>query len=95
MEGHALVARMSNDVKFPFLALLVSGGHTMLLVCRGVGSYIQLGTTLDDPLGEAYDKIARLLGLEWHGGGGKALEALALKGQKVPLIGIFLASLPS
>ncbi|KAG2491146.1 hypothetical protein HYH03_010587 [Edaphochlamys debaryana] len=73
-----LVAAAS--VPFPFLCLLVSGGHNLLLLVRGVGSYVQLGTTVDDALGEAYDKVARLLGLELRPHGGAALEAVAREG---------------
>jgi N6-L-threonylcarbamoyladenine synthase len=51
----------SEDVEFPFLALLISGGHTQLVVCRGIGNYILLGQTLDDAVGEAYDKVYNLL----------------------------------
>eukprot|EP00899_Mesostigma_viride_P029338 jgi/Mesvir1/958/Mv17512-RA.1 len=80
MEAHALVARLSEDVQFPFLTLLISGGHNLLMVAHGVGRYTQLGSTLDDALGEAYDKTARLLGLDMSRGGGPALEALALEG---------------
>jgi glycoprotease/Kae1 family metallohydrolase len=83
MEAHALVARVAGGteaVRFPFLALLVSGGHNQLILARGVGDYTILGSTLDDALGEAYDKTARLLGLDVGGGGGPALEALAKKG---------------
>eukprot|EP01125_Pyxidicula_operculata_P014045 TRINITY_DN4657_c0_g1_i3.p2 TRINITY_DN4657_c0_g1~~TRINITY_DN4657_c0_g1_i3.p2 ORF type:complete len:448 (+),score=63.37 TRINITY_DN4657_c0_g1_i3:1534-2877(+) len=78
MEGHALVSRLEyDDIQFPFLTLLVSGGHTMLLVCKGVGDYVMLGTTNDDAAGEAFDKVARMLELEWQGGGGKAVERWA------------------
>lgn len=81
MEAHALVARaFDSSVRFPFLCLLVSGGHNLLLVVHGVGHYTQLGTTLDDALGEAYDKVARLLGLPLTPSGGAALEQLALQG---------------
>ena len=79
VEAHALVSRLcagTERVKFPFLALLVSGGHNLLITARGVGDYTILGTTLDDALGEAYDKTARLLGLPVGGGGGPALEKL-------------------
>ncbi|PVU93710.1 hypothetical protein BB559_003193 [Furculomyces boomerangus] len=63
MEAHALMARMGNEenLKFPFLCLLVSGGHTLLLVAKNVNEYTTLGTTVDDSIGEAYDKISRLL----------------------------------
>ncbi|KAG1674846.1 hypothetical protein FOA52_015234 [Chlamydomonas sp. UWO 241] len=68
------------SVPFPFLCLLVSGGHNLLLLVKGVGQYVQLGSTLDDALGEAYDKTARLLGLQLTPNGGAALERLALSG---------------
>lgn len=85
MEAHALVARLtagglSGTLQFPFLALLVSGGHNMCVLATGVGNYTVLGATLDDALGEAFDKTARLLGLDVGGGGGPALEALAARG---------------
>eukprot|EP00978_Attheya_sp_CCMP212_P009418 scaffold22288_cov50-Attheya_sp.AAC.4 len=67
-------------IQFPFLALLVSGGHCQLLKCMGVGKYSIIGGTLDDSLGEAFDKTARMLGLPIGGGGGPALEALAREG---------------
>lgn len=57
-----------KEVNFPFLLILVSGGHTQLLLCRGIGDYLQLGGTLDDSLGEAYDKVARLLGIPFAEG---------------------------
>lgn len=69
-----------TSLSFPFLTLLVSGGHCQLLLVRGVADYEVLGGTLDDALGEAYDKTARLLGLRVGGGGGPALEALAKEG---------------
>jgi len=85
MEAHALIARSAaacadvpgGQPKFPFLAMLVSGGHNLLLVVRGVGDYQQLGTTLDDAAGEAFDKVARMLGLDANGA---HLEALAREG---------------
>ena len=83
MEAHALVSRLAGGtdaVRFPFLALLVSGGHNQLILARGIGDYVILGSTLDDALGEAYDKTARLLGLDVGGGGGPALERLAREG---------------
>lgn len=67
-------------IQFPFLALLVSGGHCQMLKCLGVGQYSIIGGTIDDSLGEAYDKTARLLGLPVGGGGGPAIEALAKEG---------------
>ena len=70
----------TRTVAFPFLALLVSGGHCQLMKCQGIGDYTILGGTLDDSLGEAFDKTARLLGLPVGGGGGPAVEQLALEG---------------
>lgn len=64
----------SPSVQYPFLVLLVSGGHTSLLLCRNIGSYEFLGGTLDDALGEAFDKAARLLGLRSTTSGGAAIE---------------------
>ncbi|KAL4426695.1 hypothetical protein ABPG77_004751 [Micractinium sp. CCAP 211/92] len=72
-------------VQFPFLCLLISGGHNLLLLVEGVGQYVQLGTTLDDALGEAYDKVARLLGLDLRPSGGAALEAFARDGDPLGL----------
>ena len=69
-----------RTVAFPFLAMLVSGGHCQLIKCIGIGQYEIMGGTLDDSLGEAYDKVARLLGLPVGGGGGPAVERLAKKG---------------
>jgi len=68
LEGHALTARLTDDIAFPYLLLLVSGGHCQLLVVEGVGRYRRLGTTLDDAVGEAFDKAAKLLGLGYPGG---------------------------
>ncbi len=68
LEGHALSVRLSDGIDFPYLLLLVSGGHCQLLVVAGVGAYRRLGTTLDDALGEAFDKVAKLLGLGYPGG---------------------------
>ena len=68
LEGHALTVRLTDDVAFPYLLLLVSGGHCQLLICRGVGNYIRLGTTIDDAAGEAFDKTAKMLGLGYPGG---------------------------
>jgi N6-L-threonylcarbamoyladenine synthase len=80
MEGH-LLAPMLEDVppEIPFLALLVSGGHTMLIAVRQLGEYEMLGTTLDDAAGEAFDKTAKLLGLGYPGG--PLLAALAEEGE--------------
>jgi N6-L-threonylcarbamoyladenine synthase len=69
MEGHLLAPMLENDPPaFPFLALLVSGGHTQLVMVRGLGRYQTLGATLDDAAGEAFDKVAKLLGLPYPGG---------------------------
>ena len=68
LEGHALTPRLTDRVDFPYLVLLVSGGHCQLLVCAGVGRYTRLGTTLDDSPGEAFDKTAKLIGLGYPGG---------------------------
>ncbi|MBO6784464.1 MAG: tRNA (adenosine(37)-N6)-threonylcarbamoyltransferase complex transferase subunit TsaD [Alphaproteobacteria bacterium] len=78
LEGHALTARLTDDVPFPYLLLLVSGGHCQLLAVRGLGSYELLGTTIDDAVGEAFDKTAKLLGLGFPGG--PAVETAARTG---------------
>jgi len=78
LEGHALTARLTNKVAFPYLLLLVSGGHSQLLIVRGVGDYTRLGTTIDDAVGEAFDKSAKMLGLGYPGG--PPIEAAALLG---------------
>jgi N6-L-threonylcarbamoyladenine synthase len=79
LEGHALSARMTGDAPFPYLLLLVSGGHTQLVEVAGVGAYRRLGTTIDDAAGEAFDKTAKLLGLGLPGG--PRLEAAARAGR--------------
>jgi N6-L-threonylcarbamoyladenine synthase len=79
LEGHALSARMTERVDFPFLLLLVSGGHTQLVLVDGVGRYRRLGTTIDDAAGEAFDKSAKLLGLGQPGG--PCIEAAARNGR--------------
>lgn len=78
LEAHALAARLSPGVQFPYLLLLVSGGHTQLLACAGVGQYRQLGGSRDDAAGEAFDKTAKLLGLGFPGG--PAIEEAARGG---------------
>jgi N6-L-threonylcarbamoyladenine synthase len=78
LEAHALAARLTEAIEFPYLLLLVSGGHCQLLVCSGVGRYTRLGTTLDDAAGEAFDKTAKLIGLGYPGG--PAIEAAAQDG---------------
>ena len=86
LEGHALSPRLVDpDLRFPYLLLLVSGGHCQLLEVRGVGDYRRLATTIDDAAGEAFDKAAKLLGLGYPGG--PAIEELAKGGDRtaVPL----------
>ena len=78
LEAHALTARLTENVEFPYLVLLMSGGHTQLVEVRGVGDYRRLGSTVDDALGEAFDKIGKLLGLPYPGG--PAIERAALDG---------------
>lgn len=68
LEGHALVSRLTDDVHYPYLLLLVSGGHCQILVVKGVGDYERLGTTIDDAAGEAFDKVAKMLRLGYPGG---------------------------
>lgn len=68
LEGHALVSRLTNNVSYPYLLLLVSGGHCQILVVKGPGEYERLGTTIDDAAGEAFDKVAKMLGLGYPGG---------------------------
>ncbi|MER2520113.1 MAG: tRNA (adenosine(37)-N6)-threonylcarbamoyltransferase complex transferase subunit TsaD [Bdellovibrionales bacterium] len=78
LEAHGLTARLTHDAVFPYLLLLVSGGHCQLLLARGVGDFQRLGTTMDDAVGECFDKGAKLLGLGYPGG--PALERAALHG---------------
>jgi N6-L-threonylcarbamoyladenine synthase len=78
LEGHALTARLTDRLAFPYLLLLVSGGHTQILSVEGVGQYRRLATTIDDALGEAFDKTAKLLGLGFPGG--PAVERAARSG---------------
>jgi N6-L-threonylcarbamoyladenine synthase len=68
LEGHALTPRLLGPCAFPYLLLLVSGGHTQFQLVEGVGQYTRLGTTIDDAAGEAFDKVAKLLGLGYPGG---------------------------
>ena len=78
LEAHALTARLAPGVEFPYLLLLVSGGHSELIVCAGVGDHHRLGSSRDDAAGEAFDKAAKLLGLGYPGG--PALERAAADG---------------
>jgi len=80
LEGHAVSARLAAEVAYPFLLLLVSGGHCQLLAVDAVGACRRLGSTIDDAAGEAFDKIAKTLGLPYPGG--PALEALAERGDR-------------
>lgn len=77
LEAHALTAGLTDGIKPPYLMLLVSGGHTQLLLVEGVGRYRRLGTTIDDALGEAFDKTAKLLGLPMPGGPSVETQARA------------------
>lgn len=80
MEGHMLAPMLEEDApRFPFIALLVSGGHTLLAEVKGIGEYTILGQTLDDAVGEAFDKTAKMLGLDYPGG--PAIAKAALNGQ--------------
>ena len=78
LEGHALIPRIDGRLGFPYLLLLASGGHTQILAVEGVGEYVRLGATMDDAIGEAFDKTAKLLGLGYPGG--PAVEAAAKGG---------------
>ena len=78
LEGHALSPKINSKLKYPYLLLLISGGHTQYLSVEGLGQYKRLGTTIDDALGEAYDKTAKLLGIDFPGG--PKIEKLSEKG---------------
>ena len=78
LEAHALTARLTDGIAFPYLMLLVSGGHSQFVLVRGVGDYQRWGSTIDDALGEAFDKVAKLLGLGVPGG--PQVERLARSG---------------
>ena len=90
LEAHALTARLPGLVEggapFPYLLLLVSGGHCQCVAVEGVGRYRRLGGTIDDAVGEAFDKVAKLLGLGWPGG--PALERLAATGDRATAIAL-------
>ena len=85
LEAHALTARLTDGTAFPYCLFLASGGHTQVVAVRGVGDYVRLGTTMDDAIGEAFDKTAKLLGLGYPGG--PAVERAAIDGDPaaVPL----------
>ena len=78
LEGHALSPKLNSKLDYPYLLLLISGGHSQFLNVQGLGKYKRLGTTIDDALGEAFDKTAKLLGIEFPGG--PQIEVLAKKG---------------
>ncbi len=78
LEGHALSPKLNSKINYPYLLLLISGGHSQFLSVEGLGKYRRLGTTIDDAVGEAYDKTAKLLGIEFPGG--PQIEILAKEG---------------
>tara|TARA_E500000178_G_C16870579_1_gene684182 strand:+ start:216 stop:1031 length:816 start_codon:yes stop_codon:yes gene_type:complete len=80
LEGHALSPGLENKIKFPYLLLLISGGHSQYLIVKDINNYEQLGTTIDDALGEAFDKTAKLLNLGYPGG--PAVEKFSKFGDK-------------
>ena len=85
LEGHALTVRLTHGIDFPYLLLLVSGGHCQLLAVEGVGRYRRLGATIDDAAGEAFDKVARLLDLGYPGGPAVAAAAVGGDPGRFPL----------
>jgi N6-L-threonylcarbamoyladenine synthase len=80
LEAHALTCLLTDDVDFPFFLFLLSGGHCQLLRVNGVGNYIKIGETIDDSLGETFDKVAQLIGLEYPGG--PKIEEMAKEGDQ-------------
>ncbi|MDC3089882.1 tRNA (adenosine(37)-N6)-threonylcarbamoyltransferase complex transferase subunit TsaD [Candidatus Pelagibacter sp.] len=80
LEGHALSPKLNSNLNYPYLLLLISGGHSQFLNVQGLGKYKRLGTTIDDALGEAFDKTAKLLGVDFPGG--PQIEVLAEKGNR-------------
>ena len=80
LEGHALSPKLITDLNYPYLLLLISGGHSQYLAVKNLGKYKRLGTTIDDALGEAFDKTAKLLGIKFPGG--PFIEKFAAKGNK-------------
>jgi N6-L-threonylcarbamoyladenine synthase len=79
IEGHILAVLLENNIEFPFLSLVASGGHTSLFLVKNVGEYVLLGKTLDDAAGEAFDKVSKMLGLGYPGG--PVIEKMAEKGE--------------
>jgi len=80
LEGHALSPKLNTNLKYPYLLLLISGGHTQYLSVENLGNYKRLGTTIDDALGEAFDKTAKIIGIEFPGG--PKIEKYAEQGDK-------------
>lgn len=80
LEAHMLVVRMAHDISFPFIALIISGAHCQILLARDLGKYEILGQTLDDAVGETFDKVAVMLGYSYPGG--KKIEQMAVSGNK-------------
>ena len=80
LEAHVLTPRLSSDVVCPFLTLLISGGHCQILLAKEIGQYEKIGQSIDDALGEAFDKVAQMLGLQYPGG--PEVEKYALKGDE-------------
>jgi len=80
LEGHALSPKLNSKIDYPYLLLLISGGHSQFLSVQGLGKYKRLGTTIDDALGEAFDKTAKLIGIEFPGG--PKIEEFAKLGDK-------------
>ena len=78
LEGHALSPKLDTEIEYPYLLLLISGGHSQYLCVEGLGKYKRIGTTIDDALGEAFDKTAKLIGIEFPGG--PQIEIYAEKG---------------
>src|SRR5215471_15267942 len=85
LEAHALTARLTDATPFPYCLFLASGGHTQIVAVLGVGNYVRLGTTVDDAIGEAFDKIAKLLGLAYPGGPQVEHQALSGDGARFAL----------
>ena len=85
LEGHALTCRLTDNIDYPFLLLLLSGGHTQIIAVKGLGDYNLIGSTIDDAVGECFDKVARMLSFEYPGG--PKIEEMAKRGDenKFPL----------
>jgi N6-L-threonylcarbamoyladenine synthase len=83
LEAHLLAIHLEHEVAFPYIALLASGGHTLLYCVREVGEYVYLGGTRDDAAGEAYDKVAKMMGLGYPGG--RAIDNLARRGNRAAI----------